>query len=349
MASLLIAQSAVARAEEGAVERGRVPFQPQCSACQQIPRALAYDVASRTPVPIPPSEVGLQTVTAEPWLELTDQKLFLEGVVFDRAGDLLFVDMFSGRVLKVAPDKAITTIVDKNAIAPTGLAVHKDGRLFLAGVGNMSSGSVVAFEPDGAGRADIVPPSAGYLPDDLVFDTAGGFYFADLRGTSTQPAGGVYYASSDGRISPILPNLAAANGVALSPDGKTLWVTEYARNVLHRVTLAGATTVAPLGTAIAYHFTGPSPDGLRVDADGNVYAAMFHQGRVLVFNRNGLPIGQILIPGRDDGRFLLTTSMAFKPGTNEIYLVATDGDGTHGATVFRTTGFAKAATLFSHQ
>jgi len=59
--------------------------------------------------------------------------------------------------------------------------------------------------------------------------------------------------------------------------------------------------------------------------------------------------GQILIPGRDNGRFLLTTSMAFKPGTNEIYLVATDGDGTHGATVFRTFGFAKAATPLSHQ
>jgi len=81
--------------------------------------------------------------------------------------------MFTGRVLKVAPDKAVTTIVDPNAIAPTGFAVHKDGRLFLAGVGNMTSGSIVSFQPDGRGRAEIIPPSAGYLPDDLVFDSAG--------------------------------------------------------------------------------------------------------------------------------------------------------------------------------
>jgi len=338
VAALSLLLSGAAHAAQDAIQRG------------QAPRALAYDAASRARVPIPPSEVDLQTVTAEPWLELTDQRVFLEGAVFDRAGNLLFVDMFSGRVLKVAPDKSVMTVVDKNAIAPTGLAVHKDGRLFLAGVGNMNSGSIVAFRPDGGGRAEIIiPPSAGYLPDDLVFDNVGGFYFADLKGKSTQPTGGVYYSAPDGKISPILPNLAAANGVALSPDGKTLWVTEYSRNVLHRVTLTDATSVAPLGTAIAYHFTGPSPDGLRVDADGNVYAAMFQQGRFLVFNRNGLPIGQILIPGRENGRFLLTTSLAFKPGTNEIYLVATDGDGTRGATVFRAAGFAKGATLFSHQ
>lgn len=330
--AILLASPAVARQES-----------------DQARSTLVYDAATRSPAPIPPSEAGLQTVTAEPWLELKDQRLFLEGAVFDRAGNLLFVDMFSGRVLKVAPDKSVTTAVEKNTLAPTGLAVHKDGRLFVAGVGNMTSGSIVAFEPDGRGRAEIVAPGPGYVPDDLVFDSAGGFYFADIKGTSTQAIGGVYYSAPDRKISPILPNLAAANGVALSPDGKTLWVTEYARNILHRVTLADAMTVAPLGTVIAYYFIGPSPDGLRVDADGNVYVAMFHQGRILVFNPGGMPIGQILVPGRDEGRFLLTTSFAFKPGTNEIYLVATDGDGSRGATVFRAAGFATAPVLFSHR
>ncbi len=324
----------------------------QQSAPRQAPTALAYTTANRTPVPIPPSEAGLQTVTAEPWLELVDQPHFLEGAVFDRAGNLLFVDMFSGRVLKVAPNKAVTTAVDKskNAITPTGLAIHKDARLFVAEVGDMATGgSIVAFGPDGSKHTQVVAPSAGYFPDDLVFDSVGGFYFTDLKGRSTEPMGGVYYSAPDGRITPILRNLAAANGVALSPDEKTLWVTEYARNVLHKITLDDATTVATMGTAIAYHFTGPAPDGLRVDADGNVYAAIFQQGRILVFNRNGLPIGQILVPGRDQGRFLLTTSLAFKPGTNEIYFVANDGGGARGATVFRTIGFATGPALFSHQ
>jgi lactonase len=36
---------------------------------------------------------------------------------------------------------------------------------------------------------------------------------------------------------------------------------------------------------------------MRADADGNLYVAIYGQGRVLVFNKNGLPIGQILLPG----------------------------------------------------
>jgi lactonase len=37
---------------------------------------------------------------------------------------------------------------------------------------------------------------------------------------------------------------------------------------------------------------------MRTDADGNVYVAMYHQGRILAFNPYGFPIGQILLPGR---------------------------------------------------
>ena len=70
-----------------------------------------------------------------------------------------------------------------------------------------------------------------------------------------------------------------ANGVALGPDGKVLWATEFGRNLLHRVELADATTPTILGTSIPYHFTGPAPDSMRIDADGNVYVAvMTHAG-----------------------------------------------------------------------
>jgi lactonase len=65
----------------------------------------------------------------------------------------------------------------------------------------------------------IVPREAGYLPNDLVFDAEGGFYFTDFRGISTDPKGGVYYVAPDSRtITPVLPRLAMANGIALCPS-----------------------------------------------------------------------------------------------------------------------------------
>ncbi|WP_244294429.1 MULTISPECIES: SMP-30/gluconolactonase/LRE family protein [Pseudomonas] len=189
-----------------------------------------------------------------------------------------------------------------------------------------------------------------YLVDDLVFDKAGGLYFTDFKGTSTEPSGGVYYLPADGkRIVPILPRLAIANGIALSLNGKTLWVTEFATGLLHRIELENAQKIAPFGEAVVYRFNGPSPDSMHVDEDGNLYVAMYSQGRVLVLNPSGLPIGQILIPGRERGHFLRSTSLAIKPGTREIYLVSSDGDQGEGSALFRAQGFARALQLYSHQ
>ena len=197
----------------------------------------------------------------------------------------------------------------------------------------------------------IVPKAGGYLIDDLVFDKNGGFYFTDFRGEANDTAGGVYYVSPPDfkKITPVLPHVAIANGVGLSPDGKFLWVTSTAQGLMYRVELADPTTIAPFGAAITYHFTSFGPDSLRVDADGNVYVAMYSQGRVMVFNPSGYPIGQILIPGRETGHNMRTTSMAFKPGTNDMYIVTNDWDGGQGSQIFHAKGFAKGITMYSHQ
>lgn len=314
--------------------------------------ALTYDPQTRGPVPIPPSERSLQTVVAEPWFKVSHERMVLEGPAFERNGNLLFCDVSGRRVLRLTPDKRLSTVVTGlNDVAPGGIAIHKDGRIFIAAMDLVrGSGLIIAVKPDGTGRQTIVPATAGYMPNDLVFDAHGGFYFSDFRGISTEPKGGAYYVSPDFKtITPVLPHLAMANGIALSPDGKQLWITEFGRNLLHRVELAGATTIAPIGTAIAYHFTGPAPDSMRADSDGNLYVAMYSQGRVLVFNRNGIPIGQVLLPGRDEGHNLESTNMAIKPGTNDLFIVTSDGNKGQGATIFHAKTFARALPLYSHQ
>ncbi len=312
---------------------------------------LVYNNSTLGPAPIPLQEKALQTITAEPWFKVSDKGIQLEGASFDRDGNLLFVEVFGGRVFKLSPDMKLTTIMPENDRASAGIGIHKDGRIFVPGLGNFKdTGSVVSINPDGSDLKVIVPASDGYLCDDLIFDKAGGFYFTDFRGEANDPAGGVYYVAPDMKtITPVLPNVAIANGVGLSPDGKTLWVTSVAAGLLYRVELADATTIAPFGASITYHFTGFGPDSLRVDEDGNVYVAMYSQGRVLVFNPNGFPIGQILLPGRDAGHNMRSTSMAFKPGTNDLYIVTNDWDGGEGSQIFHAKGFAKGVTMYSHQ
>jgi lactonase len=88
---------------------------------------------------------------------------------------------------------------------------------------------------------------------------------------------------------------------------------------------------------------------MHADTDGNLYVAMYGQGRVLVFNRNGIPIGQVLLPDREEGYKLRSTSMAIRLGTANLYIVTNDAAGGRGATIFHARAFTHALRLYSHQ
>jgi lactonase len=323
--------------------------------------AVASDTLSYTPavsglVPLASAERDLPTAVARPWFQVSDTAIPLEGPVFDRAGRLLFVDIYGGRILCLTPERELSVLYSEPGLNPAGLAVHQDGRIFVAAVGPFNSqgefdaGSVIAIDADGGNRSVIVPSSAGYVVDDMVFDDEGGFYFTDVRGSSTDPAGGLYYVPPDhASVQPLLPRMCGANGVALSPDGKVLWATEHFNGRLHRIDLAAPGKIARFGAAVPYHFVGRAPDSMRCDGAGNVYVAMQRQGRILVFSPFGIPIGQILMPGREHDRFLKCTSLAIRPGSRDLFVVSWNDHGDPSSMVFAARGFADGFMPYSHQ
>lgn len=316
---------------------------------------LSYTPATRGLVPIPAPERDLPTVTAVPYFKVSDGVMPLEGPSFDRQGNLLFLDIYGGRVLRLSEDRQLSTVYSEPGLHPAGIAIHRDGRIFVGAVGSVNSegqfadGCVIALDPDGSKRQTVVAPALGHVVDDLVFDNEGGFYFTDFRGTATNRAGGVYYVAPGYQsVKPVLPDMCGANGVALSPDGKVLWATEYFANRLHRIDLKAPGAIARSGSMVPYHFVGRAPDSMRTDSAGNVYVAMQRQGRILAFSPFGVPIGQILLPGREDNHFLQCTSLAFVPESRNLFIVGWDLHG-RGSMIFAAKGLADGFPMFSHQ
>ena len=289
--------------------------------------------------PLPPAERALPAVQAKLWMPVTREGGFLEGAQFERSGSLLVCDMQARSVLRIAPDgSTLRTALQFDEWRPSGPALLADGRLLTAASDWRGSGAILAVNADGS-TSTIVGKDAGYVPNDLAPGAGGGLYFSCSRGAPGQPAGGVYYLAPDMHITPIIPNMNVANGVALSPDGSVLWATEYGRALLHRVELDGATGVRPFGASTPWHFSGAKgPDSMRVDAQGNVYVALYGQGRVLIFNPQGIPVGQVLLEGRDAGRYLLSSSLAIAPSTAEMYIAASSEDG--ASAIFRAPALA---------
>ncbi|AWX82474.1 MULTISPECIES: hypothetical protein [Klebsiella] len=120
---------------------------------------LNHNALTCSAVPIPPWERPLQTVEAQPYFNVSQASLVLEGIVFDRNNNLLFVDVATGRVFKLTPERQFSIVLKENSFGASGLAVHKDGRIFIASVGDMQRGSVRAIEPNGTREQMIVAPN----------------------------------------------------------------------------------------------------------------------------------------------------------------------------------------------
>jgi gluconolactonase len=143
-------------------------------------------------------------------------------------------------------------------------------------------------------------------PNDAVFDSRGTLYFTDPPyglpegpGDPTQetPFHGVYRLGVDGEVTLLTDELSRPNGIALSPDEKTLYVanSDPERAIWMAYDLLPSGRIANGRVFFdATDLVGESPglpDGLKVDAAGNLFAT--GPGGVLVFSPDGRHLGTI--------------------------------------------------------
>lgn len=300
-------------------------------------------------MPIPPDLKNIPTIDAELWCEIdSDNEVFIEGPAFDRDGNLFVTAPPQGIVYRVDPQKHVSGIFKQEGVIVDGSAFHKDGRLFIACL----SGELLIMDPDGSDINFMYPKyqDKPLAMNDLVFDNHGNIYVTDFKGTPVDPIGGVFRLSSDCQtVIPVLIGLASPNGISITPEGNALWVGETTGNTVTRIALLkDGVTINPMDsvTRVFYSTGTAGPDSNKVDKDGNLYQCIMGQGRVLVLNRMGIPVANVIIPGHEEGRFLRTSNLAFKPGTDEVYITAS-GEG--GAWICRFKGLAEGLPLFSHK
>lgn len=306
-------------------------------------------------LPIPENERDLPAIRAEEAMEIPahpDGLNIMEGLCLDRAGDLFICNTPQSRIYKLDMRSGeLSVFVDlPDHMTPSAVKIHRDGRIFATVAGSDRGSLIAVMSPEGELMQEI-PMESGRMIDDMVFDADGGFNCTDLDGTAASKTAGVLYVEPDLQtVHPVIADgMVATNGISLDPDGRHLWVTEYGAGALHRITLQNAYTIQPAESYVVYRFAGlEGPDSTTIDADGNLYVALCGQARFLVFNRNGFPIGQILIPGRERGEMRKSTHLAIRPGTKEAYLCAADLDANRCA-LFRAKVFANCYRSYQFQ
>ena len=259
-----------------------------------------------------------------------------EGPVWIKTkGFLLFSDVPKNKIHKWHPKKGHSVFMDPSGFegatrekepGTNGLMLDAKGRLIACDHGNRR---VYRLEKDGSKTtlAERYKDKRFNSPNDLVINSKGDIYFTDppygLRDKTKRELdfNGVFRLSADGEVTLITKELHRPNGIALSPDEKTLYVAQSHRPapIFNSYAIKEDGTVDSKGkllynsTKFAQAGDPGMPDGMCVDVQGNLWAT--GPGGVLIISPEGKLLGRILLGKStanctfgDDGTTLYITS-----------------------------------------
>ena len=294
----------------------------------QTPAARAFSIDRLDPALDSIIEPGTKAELLGDRFGLTEGSVWVQE---GQNGYLLFSDMLDNVIYKWDPASKAISVYLENAgytgtdflnvgqqtrrgrsaallIGPNGLTRDPQGRLVICA---MPDRNVARIEKDGK-RTILADRFVGKRfngPNDLVVKSNGALYFTDsisgLRGAAASPLRELpfngFYLVKDGRVTLLDERLrdpqamgnAFPNGIALSPDEKSLYVT-LGRKIVRYEVKADDTVASPVEFADVQ-----GNDGMKTDKSGNLYSTSgAGPGEVRIWSPQGKRLGTLLLPQR---------------------------------------------------
>ena len=272
------------------------------------------------------------------WEVAADGLAFPEGLRW-HDGHLYYSDVFARTVHRLGSDGESETLAEVPAM-PSGLGFRPDGTLLVVSIADRT---VLAVGPDGTSVvADLSALASGHCNDMLV-DPAGRAYVGnfgyDLIGGADPAPAELLMVDVDGSVLEVARGLWFPNGMALSADGSTLFVAETSAERITAFTVGARGDLADRREHIAA--PGLRPDGLSIDADDGVWAALPRANELVRVDRHGQITDRLAAPGATtcalggaDGRTLFVAcsptaeeavALSDRPGSIRTTLVDVPG------------------------
>jgi gluconolactonase len=237
--------------------------------------------------------------------KLWSEGTFTEGGAMTEDGAILFSDI-GNRIMRFDPKTRKTTVFREPSGRANGLIFDPKGHLIAAEGANSGGGRRVSItERDGTVRtlADRFDGKRFNSPNDVAVDAQNHVYVSDPRYVGNDPREledeSVYRIDPDGSVHRLQTTASKPNGLAISPNGKTLYVSDNGpkRRALVALDLSESGEVSR-PRELKNFGNGRGIDGMTVTTDGRIVATA-GAGRlagVYVYKPDGTPVGFLATP-----------------------------------------------------
>jgi gluconolactonase len=236
---------------------------------------------------------------------------FTEGPVWINEGYVLFSDIPNNAIMKWTPDGKVSTFRKPSGytgppaprgayVGSNGLTLDGEGRLTICQHGDRR---VIRLEKDGklTVLADRYEGKRLNSPNDAVYRSDGSLYFTDPPyGLFDEKAKeldfqGIYRLPPNGKLQLLNKELTRPNGLAFSPDEKTLYVGNSDPDkkiwMAYDVAQDGSLSNGRVFFDATREKEEGLPDGMKVDTKGNLYCT--GPGGIWTFSPQGKHLGTI--------------------------------------------------------
>jgi sugar lactone lactonase YvrE len=223
-----------------------------------------------------------------------------EGTRWDGARrELVWVDILAGVLRTATPreDATLQTTTEHRLDAPIGAAAplaDQSGWLVAAGDG------IALLSRAGSLRWLAHPESGAHgqtRMNDACCDPAGRFWAGSMAYDATPGAGALYRLDPDGTLQRVLAGVTISNGLGWSPDGRVMYYADTGAGALDAFDYDPATGALSARRTLVLAGPGEAAvDGLTVDDEGFIWAAMWGAGAVHRYSPAGELTDVVRIP-----------------------------------------------------
>lgn len=243
---------------------------------------------------------------------------FTEGPALGPDATIYFSDVPNRKVHVFNPATGETAVHLEDSGGSNGLAFDHQGRLVLCVdrdryLGRLEGGKLLVVEDGYEGKRFNGP-------NDLAIDADNNIYFTDpaygRREGRELGVEAVYFVPRMGEVKQLITDLKRPNGIALSPDGQTLYVADNAAGLVMAYDVAEPGRIENARVFAKPQAARGGPDGMTIDRAGNLYAAWHGANAVYVWSPAGEPIATIPVPDAQP------TNVAFGADGETLYVTA---------------------------